>query len=125
MPFISGERMRASFRIILVAIPSILFSVAVHSQEIEPIMGNWVANGASCKSVKDGSDEGILRIRKDKIDFYESECKIRSVKRSEQSFSISAICEAEGEAERKSFVVELVSRTKIKIKGGFEYARCP
>lgn len=117
--------MQASYRIALVAIPSILFSVVSHSQEIEPIIGDWVTNGASCKSVKDGSEEGILRIRRERIDFYEAECKIRSVKKSDKSFAVSAICEAEGEAERNSFVVELISRNKIKIRGGFEYARCP
>lgn len=117
--------MKCSFRVVLIAAASMLISEASHSQEIEPLIGNWVANGASCKSVKDGSDEGILKIRKQKIDFYESSCKIRSVKKSGQSLSVSTVCEAEGEAERKNFTVEMISPSKIKIKGGFEYARCP
>lgn len=117
--------MRIVGRLALAFIPCMLIAVPSYSQEIAPIVGNWVGKGVSCKAIKDSSDERILKIRKNGVEFYEATCKIRSVKRTGSSFAVNTICEAEGEAERRNIDIDLLSNNEIKLKGGFHYVRCP
>lgn len=114
------------FRLLSLAIvPSFLLVAPSYSQEIAPIVGNWVGKGVSCKAIKDSSDERILMIRKNEVESYESSCRIRSVKKTGSSFALSTICEAEGETVRRNIDIEQISRNEIKVKGGFDYVRCP
>lgn len=95
------------------------------ADDIAPVVGSWVANGASCRSIKNMDDEGVMKISKREIQMYESTCKIRSTKKIGSSIAAVTICDSEGEASRNTIVFDLISKNELRVKDGFTYVRCP
>jgi hypothetical protein len=108
---------------ILSASISFLLVTPTVAADISQLYGEYVAPGVSCKVLDDYSDDRVMTIRKDHIEFWEQTCAVRQSQRSSTGFSLKVICEAEGETVRGVIEIHPVSKQKVVVDGR-AYVRC-
>lgn len=65
-----------------------------------------------------------MTISNREIEFYESRCVIRDVKKSGPTYSLKLLCEGEGQTFQRSFVGTLIGKNALVVKNGITYQRC-
>lgn len=102
----------------------VLSAAPVLAADVGPLRGGWVGKNSSCKLYENRSDEGLITIFNNKIEFYESTCAIRGVKKSGPTYSLKLLCEGEGETFQQTFVAKINGNNMLVTKDGFTYKRC-
>jgi hypothetical protein len=99
-------------------------ATASRAADVGLLEGGWVAEGVPCEALAEYSDERILKIDPQKVEFYEATCVIGDASRDGSTYRLELLCESEGETNRNTFEVALTSDDRLQVKDGFEYVRC-
>jgi hypothetical protein len=109
-------------QLLLLASAALLTSPS-YAAEIEPLIGEWVRQGLPCSVLQTREDEGVLWIRRDAIEFYESMCEVRIVTRQGARFLIDGVCYGEGESWADTLAATLVDDDTLEVNG-VAWTRC-
>lgn len=86
--------------------------------------GDWAAPGVNCADIDKHADERLLRIMSRSIIWYEATCRIIGEKIIGDRYTLQTLCDAEGQKERRTTVVDMLPNGDISISG-VRYRRCP
>lgn len=113
--------MRTRLLRVSIAAASLLgaWTATVSAADISPIHGQWEPVGTPCKR----SDTGWSITRKGASPF-DSECTVKSVKRTGNTFKLTQSCNLEGNVDTMFVDITRISAKSIEIYG-MRYRRCP